>query len=237
LKITTQVSSATRACDQPSDNSWRIPDAALIGLVGLLTFFFSSAFALALMLLIPGIHRFAYTDFRQVYLSKLAALLCVVLICGPIVAALARKHKLGGFLTSIGWNQNKYTSWAALAGFTIGVLYHYGLVVLGLVYYHETSTPFNIGIAFVVMVVLHPLLEEFYFRGILYVALSDRLGTLKAVIITILLFVLCHPRHRLQVLPIAALLGFARLKTRSVACCLAMHVSYNLAMTFFAFYG
>jgi membrane protease YdiL (CAAX protease family) len=223
------------ASDIRFDNPWRIWDAILIGLGGLLTSLFSIVFAL--VVLIPSIHHFAYTPFRQDYLSQLAVLLCVALIWCPIVAALVRKRRLGGFLTSIEWNQNEHLRWAAAAGFVFAVLYHYGLVALGSVYYHETSTPFNLGVVFLVMVVLYPLLEEFYFRGILYAALSNRLGVVSAVTITTVLFAALHPRHQLQVLPIAVLLGFTRFKTRSVACCLAMHVSYNLAMTAFNFYG
>jgi len=232
---TTQVAPEVQACDRQSANSWRILDATLIGLGGTLTLFFSLMFAM--MVVLPRIHYYAYTDFRYQYLSSLTVILCVILVWSPIVAAVVRIRQLGGFLASIGWNPNEDMRWTAITGLAIAVLWHFYDAFRGRVYYHVTPLPFNVGIAFLVMVILYPLVEELYYRGILYAALSVRLGAVAAVSMTTLFFVLAHPGQRLEVLPVAVLLGLARFKTRSVACCLAMHVSYNFAMAFFQFYG
>jgi membrane protease YdiL (CAAX protease family) len=87
-------------------------------------------------------------------------------------------------------------------------------------------TPFSLVV--LAAILGQAFIEECYFRGILYVALSEKLGEYGAMIPIALAFAYWHPLHRLDALPIALVLGLARIRTKSVAACLALHVSYNV---------
>lgn len=75
-----------------------------------------------------------------------------------------------------------------------------------------------------------PLVEEVYFRGILFAGLSSKLGPFWSISIVTLVFDLGHPQHRWIVLPIGILLGVVRLTTGSVANCFVLHAAYNLGV-------
>jgi membrane protease YdiL (CAAX protease family) len=72
-----------------------------------------------------------------------------------------------------------------------------------------------------------------YYRGILFLALSARFGDRAAITVVTVIFALMHALHRIYVLPIAIVLGVARLKTGSVASCFALHASYNLFLVLY----
>lgn len=81
------------------------------------------------------------------------------------------------------------------------------------------------------VVILEPLIEEIYYRGILFGALSPKLGPMLAISITTLIFVFGHPVHKWTVLlPISILLGIVRVRTSSTANSFAFHAAYNLGV-------
>jgi hypothetical protein len=79
-------------------------------------------------------------------------------------------------------------------------------------------------------VVVQPLVEEIYFRGILFAGLSSKLGPLVSICLVTLVFVLVHVQHRWIVLPISIILGMVRLFTKSTANCFFLHAAYNLGV-------
>ena len=91
----------------------------------------------------------------------------------------------------------------------------------------------SIGLFVLGAVLLQPFVEEAYFRGVLFVALDEKLGSIGAVITTSLLFAAMHPLHRLTTLPMAFILGVAKVKMRSVAACFVLHATYNIGILFF----
>ena len=85
---------------------------------------------------------------------------------------------------------------------------------------------YGIGIA-------QPIFEEFLFRGILFKGLLNKLGGLKTVLITSLLFVLPHIQYDISILifillPNALILGFSRLKTKSLTVPIILHCTNNI---------
>ncbi len=84
-------------------------------------------------------------------------------------------------------------------------------------------------------VLVGSLIEETYFRGILFSALANKFGTLASILIVTLISSLVHLGHMFYVLPAMALLGFTRLRTRSVASCFVLHASYNLFVGIYVF--
>ena len=85
---------------------------------------------------------------------------------------------------------------------------------------------YGIGIA-------QPIFEEFLFRGILFKGLLKTLGGLKTVLITSFLFVLPHIQYDTSILlfillPNALILGFSRLKTKSLTVPIILHCANNI---------
>ena len=85
---------------------------------------------------------------------------------------------------------------------------------------------YGIGIA-------QPIFEEFLFRGILFKGLLNKLGGLKTVLITSFLFVLPHIQYDTSILifvllPNALILGFSRLKSKSLTIPIILHCANNI---------
>jgi membrane protease YdiL (CAAX protease family) len=79
-------------------------------------------------------------------------------------------------------------------------------------------------------VIVEPFVEEAYFRGILFAALSIKFGPLVGVCLVTLVFALGHGHKFWIVLPVSILLGIVRLLTKSTANCFAFHAAYNLGV-------
>ena len=81
--------------------------------------------------------------------------------------------------------------------------------------------------------VAQPVFEEFLFRGVLFRGLLNKLGGLLTVFITSVLFVLPHIQYDFNILalilfPNALILGFSRLKTRSLTVPIILHCANNI---------
>jgi membrane protease YdiL (CAAX protease family) len=72
----------------------------------------------------------------------------------------------------------------------------------------EESTVALIASALLV-IVLAPVVEEFFFRGFMYRALRTRMGVLAAAAVDSLLFGLIHATSGIDAVPVLAVLGFA----------------------------
>jgi membrane protease YdiL (CAAX protease family) len=77
---------------------------------------------------------------------------------------------------------------------------------------------------------LQPLLEEVYFRGILFAGIESRFDAAKSIFIVTVIFDLGHAQHQWIVLPFAITVGIVRVPTRSTANCFALHAAYNLGV-------
>lgn len=96
-----------------------------------------------------------------------------------------------------------------------------------------TATPLTALASVAVLALLPALLEECFFRGIL-VAEYERRGAIRAVLMSALLFALCHfDLHNLPVyLFSGALLAAVVLATDSLFASVLLHICYNIASLF-----
>jgi membrane protease YdiL (CAAX protease family) len=85
-----------------------------------------------------------------------------------------------------------------------------------------------------IAIALAPLMEELFFRGLLYPVLARRLGAAWAVILSALPFALLHlPQYGyawaivLMIFIVGVVCGVVRATTRSVAASVLVHVGYN----------
>jgi len=122
---------------------------------------------------------------------------------------------------SIEWNPNRSLYWATAAGAALAIVHQLVLrAALGSAgSFHEYPLLLSLTLYILSVVIVQAAIEEIYFRGILFLAIRQKLGGLVAIAVTTVAFAFLHPGHRLNVLPVAIALGVTRLKTRSVASC------------------
>jgi membrane protease YdiL (CAAX protease family) len=144
--------------------------------------------------------------------------------------AIAWKLPLRDFWDSIHWHwKSSIIVVCSVIGVLSSVLMHFALVK------NLAVDPISSGARLIASlalgtIILQPLIEEIYFRGILFESLSFKMGPLWSICVVTAVFVVMHARHHWTVLPIAIVLGVTRIATRSTACCFALHASYNLGM-------
>lgn len=78
-------------------------------------------------------------------------------------------------------------------------------------------------------ILLAPIVEELVFRGFLFDAMLKR-GPMAAVVLSAIVGALMHihPAQVLGVLPMQAVLGYARFRTNGVGVCVVLHILHNL---------
>ncbi len=214
-------------------NVWSVTEAVVIGVV-----WYASSLCLLLLSMfavysIPLLRSTLWLHQADTDLPVLFGVLGGAFVAWPVGLWLARKRNLGSLQQSISWYCPKRVfGWAFVAGFVSGIGYSSAKsVIVGHGYLTERVESI---LAFVVLAgLLQPVLEEVYFRGILFTALARKLGTIPGIIVVTLLFSFLHPRQFLTVLPVAVLLGAIRIYTGSVKACFACHAAYNLSLTLF----
>jgi len=84
---------------------------------------------------------------------------------------------------------------------------------------------------------LGPVMEEFFFRRLLYVSLRKRYGRLGSIIINSMIFGLIHPDAVLFMFLFGAIQCYVYERFGRVSINITSHVLYNSAVTTFSFLG
>lgn len=122
---------------------------------------------------------------------------------------------------------------AAIFAFGTGPLYHLQPISLrGL-----SPQPFGLQptpLTFVLFVILLPLIEEFFFRGILLGNMLYKLNVAKAVVISSLLYSLAQwgNEHLLTALLLGMVSGLLYIVTRSLLSSIIFHIAWNFLIFF-----
>jgi membrane protease YdiL (CAAX protease family) len=203
--------------------SWPIHQAVIVGCLGMLT---TLAVTLWAATTFPR-EELSHRDFLAIE-TILECVASVGVVC--LFLVIAWKLPLRDFWESIHWRwKSSIIVVCSAIGLLSSVLMHYVLarsLAIGSV---SSTTGLILSIGFGT-IILQPLLEEIYFRGILFESLSFKMGSIWSISIVTALFVLMHAQHHWIILPIAILLAATRIATRSTACCFALHAAYNLGM-------
>jgi membrane protease YdiL (CAAX protease family) len=144
------------------------------------------------------------------------------------------------FWQAVRWNwPNPRLGFAALAlgGFTLVIL---SLAELALPmpkdtpFEHLFDRPLDAYLLAVLAVTVGPLMEELFFRGLMYPVIARRLGAVWGVLLTALPFGLLHLQQYgwalaagLVIFMVGIVCGIVRAVTRSVAASFLVHVGYN----------
>ena len=174
-------------------------------------------------------------------LTKLGIVLGAAIYVSAILAlwAMARLRAGKGWPLLLGWTpfEADRTYWALL----LTSLVYGPLASLVVGYFHPAAkkwfvvpdSPWGLGLAFFLVVVLAPLAEELFFRGWLYTALRWRFGFAGALWTTAILFALAHWEsthlYALAILPMGLVLGYLRERTGSTRATTLFHMLYNLS--------
>ena len=203
--------------------SWPIYQAVTVGCLGILA---TLAVTLWAATTFPR-EELSHRDFLAIE-TILECVASVGVVC--LFLVIAWKLPLRDFWDSIHWQwKSSKIAVCSIIGILSSVLMHYALA-RNLVIGPNSSTTGVIVAIGIGTIILQPLLEEVYFRGILFESLSFKMSSVWSISIVTALFVLMHAQHHWIILPIAILLAVTRVATRSTACCFALHAAYNLGM-------
>jgi len=212
---------------------WGISQAVIVGVVGYTGLVLAGLLSMFVVYSTPSWRPIPHFYELDTEIYVFFAVLGAGLFAGPLVIWFVRKQGLEGLRQSIGWSgSKKMLGWSFALGFALGIALSLAKsAILGQSYQSHTT---EFVLAFVLLGGLaQPIVEEVYFRGILFVALAKRVGNIPAACAVTPLFCLVHPKHFLTVLPVAVLLGLVRLYTDSVKACFACHAAYNLSLVLF----
>jgi membrane protease YdiL (CAAX protease family) len=214
-------------------DNWSIFEALVIGassLVVYLVFLFLAAREFEFRLQSLGL-----SEYQTSISSNVLSLTCTILVVVTAVM-LIRKQNLSQLWRTIGWNWTMRSfAWALLAGALLAILFNVALTLVygSAGYFRDVRLPLSLTLYLLSAVLLQPLVEEVYFRGVLFAALARRFSAVISMATVTLAFILMHPGHRLDVLSLAIALGIARLATNSVASCFVLHASYNFSLALY----
>lgn len=99
-----------------------------------------------------------------------------------------------------------------------------------------SSGPAALALTVIVVVVLAPIFEEVFFRGLLYPTLRNRLGVWAAVLLNGLIFGVLHfqPLYMLSLSLVGAILAYLYEKTESIVAPMLAHGLYNALVVIIA---
>jgi membrane protease YdiL (CAAX protease family) len=215
--------------------NWRFWQAIVLGLVGL-------AIELGLYLWVSPLAvehvRSELSTYQSFTLATLIALLGTTVLLIPLVHFFMRMNKDVNWWISIGWNGKRGILSSILVGAGCAVAVHGFSILLGGNPDHLAKT--SLAKTFVLyvptVVLLQPFIEESYFRGIAFLSLANNVGSLLSIVIVTALFLLVHLNHAALIAPVAVLLAYVRLRRNSLACCFALHASYNFLLFWLALF-
>jgi membrane protease YdiL (CAAX protease family) len=222
-------SEITRHASHP----WRIPQALAVGVGGL------SANFTFLFLTTRAFRQWgSYWGLDSFQISMVSTIVSISATCAlltPVVMIIERTYNGTSWWDSIEWNFNRNVYWYILLGVLLAIMYRLGLKIAfsSAGSFDEYRLALSLVLYTLSVVLAQAAVEEIYFRGILFLALANRLGEIAAISIVTIIFIFLHPQHRLHVLPISIVLGIVRIRTRSVASCFACHASYNLFLALY----
>ena len=212
--------------------TWPLKHAIILGCIGLVTTF------LVLFLVTTSVPKGALAS-REFVLTETILQYVAFTFAACLYLVVIRKDKWGEFWKGIHWHSKRsaIVGWSGI-GFLVSVLIqHFTGVSPGI---NDALSPVLTGKLIVYSLfsaaLMQPLIEEVYFRGILFEALSSKVGWFWSISIVTIVFARLHVQHQWVVLPIAILLAVARISTCSTASCFALHVSYNLGIVIWEYW-
>lgn len=236
----------------PENPVWNLVDVSAIFAFAIFSLFLIGGLAIGLAHTLPYFRTAKLIDVAQNPLVAVPAQAVAYLLVLAFMTQIVRLRHGRGFLSSISWHFPGVEKVLIAAG---------GGAALALssdIYFYFTSrwVPKSLPIerlfrdtasAYLLAlfgITFAPLVEELFFRGFLYPALSRQIGVILSVVFTAASFAILHQgqlAHALIPLTWLFLVGIVltlvRARSKSVALCVAMHVGYNMTLFSLVFIG
>ncbi|HUI84972.1 MAG TPA: type II CAAX endopeptidase family protein [Candidatus Binatia bacterium] len=233
---------AVSAPEEKPFPAWSGWDVAATLVLTLLAIFVFTVAALLVAHSFPAYRHAPFTDLTtnaKIVIAAQATAYPVVLI---FIFLMVRSRSRQRFAMAIRWRWPGAVAPAFMAG---GVVL--AIVVEGLArflpipkslpmdtYFHDATSAYMMA-AF--GITLAPLLEELFFRGLLYPLLDRAFGVVVGVLLTAAGFAAIHGAQLgyawapvLSIFVVGVVFTVVRVRTKSVASCFLMHCGYNLAL-------
>lgn len=222
--------------------AWTIWDVAVIPCATVLAIFVCSLIALGIAHSLRSFHGLSIYDLAQEPLIVVGSQIASYPLIIWFMAAILRRRSDEPFLTAIRWNwPTRKAIWFYLSGIVLA------FAVQGMAHFLPIpkSLPmdkfFNdAGSAYLMAffgVLIAPVLEELFFRGMLFPTLRRGLGTLLAVLLTAIAFASIHGAQLgyawapiLSIFVVGLALTIVRERTDSVAASVLTHSGYNFTL-------
>ncbi|HWR34868.1 MAG TPA: type II CAAX endopeptidase family protein [Clostridia bacterium] len=221
---------------------WSLGDVVKLALLAVLAVFFCTLLALSIAAVLPPFRHLTpaqlATDPRVIVPGQGAAYLIVI----AYIRRLLTRHYDMEFSEAIHWRWPNLVWPAYLAGGVVLALSIQGLSHLlpipkqmPIDQFFTTAT--GAWVMAVFGVAIAPLVEELFFRGLLFPALARRLGLVLGIIVTGALFGFIHASQLgkawapvLVLFLVGVALTMVRSMARSVAAAFLVHAGYNLTL-------
>ena len=222
--------------------AWSIWDVAVIPGITILAIFLCSLAALLIARSLRAFHGVSIYELAQEPMIVVGSQIASYPVVIWFMAALVRRRSDEPFLTAIRWNwPSGKELWFCASGIVLAI------AVQGLARFLPIpkSLPmdrfFNDASSAYLMaffgILIAPVLEELFFRGMLFPTLRRSLGTVVALLLTALAFAAIHGAQLgyawapiLSIFIVGLALTIVRERTDSVAASVLTHSGYNFAL-------
>jgi uncharacterized protein len=229
----------------PEDPAWNLIDVLAIAAFAAFAFVVIGGLVVGFAHSLPRFHNLPIGDLAQNAVVIVPAQTLAYLLVIGFMVLIVRLKRRGRFLTVISWKEpGMERALVSLAG-GAGLAILSGVFSLLFSRWVPKSVPFdklfsNTQAAYLLAsfgVLVAPFVEETFFRGFLYPALARRIGVGSSVVLTAAFFAAVHQGQLAHAwVPLAWLfivglvLTVVRVRTKSVATCVLIHMAYNATL-------
>jgi membrane protease YdiL (CAAX protease family) len=204
--------------------------------------FLCSVLALGVAHLVSGAHNIPARDLATNPLVIISAQIVAYPIVMLFMMMVVGSRSDEGFWRSVRWNWNgPKVAACVVGGAIVATVVNFASAYLPLPkstamdnFFHETFVAYLTAIF---GITLGPLLEELFFRGMLYPTMRRLIGVIPATLFTATMFAAIHGAQLeyawaplLSIFVVGIIFTVVREKTGSVAATFVMHVGYNLTL-------
>lgn len=184
----------------------------------------------------------AYTTYLETFPIEYTLLCWVILLAGTLTILIASRQPLLKTF-NMGWLSLRNTLAAMIMGIglvlfvTSGTLFVAGFIpALKGVTVFAMMEGYDFSFLVITLGIVVPIVEELFFRGLIYHRLSAHFSPVTAIVIGAVLFSLSHlnPYQSLAVLPLSLAAGLLVNKSGSVLSAIWLHSTYNLMNIYLA---
>jgi uncharacterized protein len=222
--------------------AWTIWDVAVIPCATVVAIFLCSLIALGIAHSLRSFHGLSLSALAQEPLIIVGSQIASYPLIIAFMAVIVRRRSGEPFLTAIRWNWPRRNAiWFYLSGivlaFAVEGLSHFLPIPKSLPMDKFFNDPASAYLMAFFGILIAPVLEELFFRGMLFPTLRRGLGVLLAVLLTAAAFAAIHGTQLgyawapiLSIFVVGLVLTIVRERTDSVAASILTHSGYNFTL-------